>query len=173
MNTIRPKTGTPHGTESSHDETDTDEASESRQRLRSALLGLKGGAFATFVMTVFRTPISKSLPPTAEFWAKFVAGGDPEDHPLPAFILHFVYGVSGGVLYGILFERPDERTRAGIELHDLARALVFSLGLSLFGSRVILSRLLGMDLERDESLMFHVGHVIYGLALGAWVGSKR
>jgi hypothetical protein len=30
-----------------------------------------------------------------------------------------------------------------------------------------------MDLDADEALIFHVGHAIYGIALGAWVGSNR
>jgi hypothetical protein len=29
------------------------------------------------------------------------------------------------------------------------------------------------DLAQDEALIFHVGHVIYGLTLGAWVDSNR
>jgi hypothetical protein len=29
-------------------------------------------------MTVYRLPVTRSLPPTAEFWAKFVSG----DHPM-------------------------------------------------------------------------------------------
>ena len=29
-----------------------------------------------------------------------------------------------------------------------------------------------MDLATDESAVFHAGHLIYGLALGAWLGSR-
>ena len=143
------------------------------QRLRSTRLGLVGGAFATLVMTAFRMPISDSLPPTAHFWARFVGDGDPEEYPVPAFVLHVVYGVAGGGLFGALFGSRRGRTRAGIELADLGRGLVYSLVLSVFGTRVVLRRVIGMDLESDEALIFHVGHVIYGLALGAWVGSNR
>ena len=149
-----------------------EDGEDSWRRLRALLLGLKGGAFATLVMTAFRMPISRSLPPTANFWARFF-GGEPDDHPVPAFVLHVLYGVAGGAFFGLLFERRGGRTRAGIELTDIARGLLYSLGLSVFGSRVILGRVVGMDLESDEALIFHVGHAIYGLALGAWMGSNR
>lgn len=142
------------------------------QRLRSGALGVLGGTFATLVMTAFRMPISSSLPPTANFLAQFL-GGEPDDYRLSAFALHIGYGAAGGAVYGFLFQNSDARTRAGIELRDITRALGYSLGLSLFGSRVILSTVLGLDLDHDEALIFHVGHVVYGLALGAWVGSNR
>lgn len=142
------------------------------RRLRAVVLGFIGGTFATLVMTVFRMPISNSLPPTANFLAKFL-GGEPDDYRLSALILHIGYGAAGGGVYGFLFANGDARTRAGIELRDITRALGYSFGLSLFGSRIILSKVLGMDLDPDEALIFHVGHAVYGLALGAWVGSNR
>lgn len=147
------------------------ERGESRP-LQSLVLGLKGGAYATVVMTAFRMPISSSLPPTANFWAHYF-GDDPEDHPVPAFVLHLVYGVLGGGVFGLLYDRRVGQTRAGMELADIARGIVYSLVFSVFGSRIVLSRVVGMDLETDEALVFHVGHAIYGIALGAWVGSNR
>ena len=141
-------------------------------RLRSVLLGLSGGGFATLVMTLFRMPISASLPPTADFLARYL-GGDPEEYGLSAFVLHVVYGVAGGGFFGLLVFGRGGGSRAGIELRDITLGLGYSLVLSLFGSRVVLKRLVGMELTVDEALIFHVGHAIYGLALGAWVGSKR
>lgn len=38
--------------------------------------------------------------------------------------------------------------------------------------RVVLRHVLGMDLETDESAIFHTGHLSYGFALGAWIGSR-
>jgi len=149
-------------------------APDATSTARSVGLGLKGGVFATVVMTVFRMPISESLPPTANFWAHYF-GGDPDDHPGPAFALHLLYGIVGGGLFGLLFTDTAEEseTRAGIELRDLAKGLAFGLGSSLFGTHVVLRHLIGMDLDADETLIFHAGHVIYGLALGAWIGSNR
>lgn len=142
-------------------------------RIRSFALGLRGGTIATIVMTAFRMPISGSLPPTADFWAHYIGSGDADDYPVAAFVLHFVYGAVGGGLFGALFSHGGGKTRAGIELSDLARGVVYSLVFSLFGSRVVLRWMIGMDLERDEALIFHVGHLIYGLTLGAWIGSNR
>lgn len=149
-----------------------DHQSETVPRLRSVGLGLSGGAFATFLLTVFRMPISDSLPPTANFLARYV-GGDPGEYPWTSFVLHFVYGIGAGGLFGLLIRQRDDSTRAELELRDIALGLVFSLVLSLFGSRIVLNRVVGMDLKSDEALIFHVGHVIYGLALGAWIGSKQ
>lgn len=168
-------------------------------RLHGLLTGAVAGAFATVVMTVYRAPLARALPPTAEFWAKFVAGGDPEDHPLPALALHLLYGIGGGAAFGFL--RP-ERRRLGLladaddggtggpsgtdadgdtdaekeaesELSALIWGLAYAAVLSVFGERVVLGAVLDMDLSADESLVFHAGHLIYGAALGAWVGSRR
>jgi hypothetical protein len=126
-------------------------------------------------MTAYRMPISGSLPPTANFWARFVGDGSPEEYPLQAFVLHLIYGAAGGALFGTLFSdtTTGSDSRVGIELRDLLSGLGFGLGGSLFGTRVVLGRLVGMDLSRDEALIFHVGHLIYGVTLGAWLGSNR
>ena len=42
----------------------------------------------------------------------------------------------------------------------------------MFGIHVVLDRLLGLDLELDEVVIFHASHVIYGATLGAWVASE-
>lgn len=150
-----------------------DESTADTGRMRSLLLGLKGGAIATVVMTAFRMPISHSLPPTADFWAHYIGRGDADDYPAIAAVLHVLYGVLGGGLFGVLFSQTDGETRAGIELRDLIRGAGYSLALSLFGSRIILQQMIEMDLERDEALIFHVGHLIYGLTLGTWIGSNH
>jgi hypothetical protein len=135
-----------------------------------------GGLFGTVVMTVFRAPIAKSLPPTAAFLAKFV-GGRPDDHPAGALALHLLYGVVAGGVFGGLFGATDgEHVAAELgaseETAGLVAGTAYALALSAFGERVLLRRLLDMDPEDDESMIFHAGHVVYGVALGAWVGSR-
>lgn len=161
--------------EPSDEDSRTSPAEDSRERgfLRWALNGAVGGAFATVVMTAYRMPVAASLPPTARFWAEYVAGGEPEDHPLPALALHLAYGAAAGTVFGALFrtfgrtrEREDERETSGVVLGTL-----YALGLSVFGERVVLGGLLATDLDATESLVFHVGHLVYGLSLGSWVAS--
>lgn len=143
-----------------------------RERLRRIGLGILGGLIATVAMTVFRMPISESPPPTANFWAKFVAGGEPEDHTLAGLVLHLVYGAGGGALFGMLAPIPSIGTEHSQEVRGVVTGLVYGVVLSIFGERAILGGLLGMDPKPDERFVFHVGHVIYGLTLGAWVGSN-
>lgn len=143
--------------------------SVSRRGLR---LGLRGGIVATVVMTVFRVPISNSPPPTAWLWSEYVAGGEPEAHPLAGLVLHLLYGTAGGALFGaVLADRV-----AGIEVERETTAtlwgLAYGLLLSKVGATVLLERVLSMDLEPDERFVFHLSHVIYGLSLGAWFGSN-
>lgn len=139
-----------------------------------AIHGAIGGLVATVVMTAYRLPIARSLPPTAAFWEQYVGSGDAEDYPIIGLILHLGYGVMGGAVFGALYgtvgnwRAPDHVQ----ESTGILFATVYGLALSLFGSRVILGRLLGMDLDADESLVFHLSHVIYALTLGTWVGSR-
>ena len=155
-----------------------DPATESavrRLRLLDALAqGTVGGLLATVVMTAYRLPIARSLPPTAAFWARYVGSGKAKDYPGIGLLLHLGYGAGAGAVFGYLFgvagldARPEHvREAAGVGL-----ATVYGIALSIFGSRVVLGRLLDMNLDADEALVFHVSHVIYALTLGTWVGSR-
>lgn len=133
--------------------------------------GSLGGFVATVSMTVFRMPTSKSLPPTAQFWATFVGGGEPEEYPVVALLLHLVYGIGGGVFFALLSPgREDDETVA--ESKGAILGTVYGVGLSVFGMRVLLERILDTDPDTDERLVFHISHVVYGLTLGTWVGSR-
>lgn len=155
-------------------------SSPATPRVRQIRDGAVGGFVATLVMTAYRLPISRSLPPTARFWALYVAGGDEDDYPVPALVLHLLYGTVAGAVFGAagaLVGRddrtatdPDEEARR--EEVGLLAGVSYALALSWVGERVLLRGLLGMDPERDESLVFHVGHAVYGLTLGTWVGSR-
>lgn len=134
--------------------------------------GLQGGLVATAVMTAFRLPLMRLLPPTAAFWAKYVRGGDPEDYPVAGLLLHLLYGASGGAVFGALFAALDSERVIEAEQRGLAWGSVYGMVLSAFGSRVVLWELLDVRLEADELTLFHAGHLVYGLALGAWVGSR-
>jgi uncharacterized membrane protein YagU involved in acid resistance len=135
--------------------------------------GLKGGLIATAVMSLYRWPIFRALPPTAEFWAQFVGGGEADQYFVQGLVLHFLYGASGGVIFGPVFAVLNCQTRLDRERLGLGIGLVYGLALSVFGHRIIFRHLLDRELEDDEVLVFHVGHAIYGVTLGTWFGSRE
>lgn len=139
---------------------------------RRIALGVRAGTIATLVMTAYRIPISGSLPPTAAFLAKLL-GGDPDDHSIAGLALHLAYGAGGGVAFALLstaFRGPDADVRG--EAQGVLLGVIYGLLLSAFGVRALLKGLLDMDLAADERLVFHVSHVVYGLTLGTWLGSR-
>jgi hypothetical protein len=48
--------------------------------------------------------------------------------------------------------------------------LVYGLVLSAVGEWVVLGAIL--DVDPDDRFAFHIGHVLYGITLGAWVGTR-
>lgn len=139
---------------------------------RVLILGFGGGLVATCVMTVFRMPISRSLPPTANFWAQYVAGGELEEHRVEAMVLHFVYGAVAGSVFAAIFTAIDPRTPLAPETEGLLAGFLYSIPFTWAGEIIMLRRMLGMNLESDESMIFHAGHLVYGITLGAWIGSR-
>lgn len=138
----------------------------------AAVRGVQAGFVATLIMTAFRLPLMRSLPPSANFWAQYIRGGDPEDYPVMGVVLHLLYGTIAGIVFGVLFagqtaERPIEPEQRG-----LVWGTIYGLALSAFGSQIMLKEMLEVQLEADELTLFHAGHAVYGLALGAWVGSR-
>ncbi|ELY98506.1 DUF6789 family protein [Natrialba asiatica] len=138
----------------------------------AAVRGLQAGFVATLIMTAFRLPILRSLPPSANFWAQYVSGGDPDDHPIVGIALHLLYGVQAGAVFGALFALQDAEESIEPEQRGLVWGTVFGMALSAFGSQIMLKELLDIRLDTDELALFHAGHLVYGLALGAWVGSR-
>lgn len=141
--------------------------------LQSAGRGVVGGLVATVLMTLYRFPTFRALPPTAEFWAMYVAGGEPEQYPVEGLVLHFLYGGVAGGLLGLAFSLVDVRTARTRRFTAVALAVGYSLLLSVFGTRVVFRRLLGEELDDDERMVFHIGHVVYGLSLGTWLQSRE
>ncbi|RQG92903.1 hypothetical protein EA462_01390 [Natrarchaeobius halalkaliphilus] len=158
--------------ERSDERTDAVDESRLEHASRAAVRGLQAGFVATVIMTAFRLPILRSLPPSANFWAQYVSGGDPEDHPVAGLLLHVVYGVQAGAIFGALFALQDAERSIEPEQRGLVWGGVYGMALSAFGSQIMLKEALDIRLENDELALFHAGHLVYGLALGAWVGSR-
>lgn len=158
------------------EETETAEPSENAEVKRSPIgeaikYGSLGGIVATVSMTVFRMPTSKSLPPTARFWATYVGSGEPEDYTVTALLLHLLYGVMSGVVFALVTPGSEDAEEVA-ESKGAILGTIYGIALSVFGMRAILGGLLGTDPDSDERLVFHISHVVYGLTLGTWVGSR-
>ena len=138
----------------------------------AAIRGAHAGFVATAIMTAFRLPIVRSLPPSANFWARYVAGGRPEDHPVAGLGLHVLYGTSAGVGFGVLFSVLRSERSIEPEQRGIIWGAVFGMGLSAIGSQILLDALLDIRLDADELALFHAAHLVYGVSLGAWVGSR-
>ncbi|WP_049922247.1 DUF6789 family protein [Halopiger djelfimassiliensis] len=149
-----------------------DEHSRAEHAAGAALRGIQAGFVATLIMTAFRLPILRSLPPSANFWAQYVTGGDPEAHPIAGLLLHFGYGIQAGAIFGALFALQDAERSIEPEQRGLVWGSIYGMVLSAFGSQVLLKELLDIRLEADELALFHAGHLVYGLSLGAWIGSR-
>ncbi|MDJ1432608.1 hypothetical protein [Halostagnicola sp. A-GB9-2] len=158
--------------QSSNDTEDDDTRSRAEHTAVASVRGLQAGFVATCIMTAFRLPILRSLPPSANFWTQYVADGDPDDHPVAGLFLHLVYGMSAGAVFGGLFALQDAERSIEAEQRGIVWGSVYGMVLSAFGSQVMLKEVLDIRLENDELALFHAGHLVYGLALGAWVGSR-
>jgi hypothetical protein len=143
-----------------------------RSTVRATVRGIVGGLVATVLMTLYRFPLFRALPPTAEFWAMYVGGGEPEEYFSEGLVLHFLYGGVAGGLFGAAFSRLLFRSERDRRLAAIGLSLGYGLVLSVFGTRVVFKRLLDETLEPDEGIVFHVGHAIYGLTLGTWLSSR-
>ena len=138
----------------------------------AAIRGAHAGFVATAIMTAFRLPIVRSLPPSANFWARYVAGGRPEDHPIAGLGLHVLYGTSAGVVFGALFSVLRSERSIEPEQRGIVWGAVYGMCLSAMGTQVLLDALLDIRLDADELALFHAAHLVYGVSLGAWVGSR-
>lgn len=141
--------------------------------------GVEGGLLGTVVMTVFRLPVTRSLPPSADFWAQFVRGGRAMEYPVAGLLLHLLYGASAGALFAaVLPSRESVETSGGRrgpptpvgQSRAGPLAVVYGVLLSVFGERILVRGLL--DIAPDDSYAFHVGHLVYGLTLGAWLAMR-
>jgi hypothetical protein len=138
---------------------------------RPWLGGATGGFVATVSMSAFREPVSRSLPPTSGFCAR-VTGDDPGDHPVAAYLLHLLYGVGAGTVFGPLVARTPSRVTGSVK-GNIALGAVYGALLSVVGRRFVLPAVAGVELDPEEAAIFDAGHLVYGLALGAWVGTRE
>ncbi len=133
------------------------------------IAGLVGGAVATVVMTVVMMLIGDGgPPPTARIVATF-AGGDPEDHEMPGMVLHLLYGIVAGAAFAV------GAPLVGPSLDSVGVAaglgVVYGIVLMVGGMAFWMRLVIGMEPDRRMMLTFGTVHVVYGVVLGAVLGT--
>jgi len=137
--------------------------------MASVIAGLAGGLVATIGMTIVMMVMGDGgPPPTAALVAKF-AGGEPADHAMPGMALHAVYGVLAGAVFAVGAPLIGSNlgsiaVAAGL---GLAYGLVLIIGGMVFWMRLVI----GMEPDRDTMMTFGTVHVVYGVILGAFLGT--
>jgi hypothetical protein len=107
-------------------------------------------------------------PPTAALVAEF-AGGTPEEHEKPGMLLHMLYGMAAGAVFAVGVPL------VGLSLGSVgvATGLGFLYGVVLMvGGMVFWLRLvIGVEPDKDMMKVFGIVHVVYGVVLGALLGT--
>ncbi len=137
--------------------------------MTSIVAGLGCGLVATILMTAVMMAMGDGgPPPTADLVAK-LRGGASEEHAMPGMVLHVLYGVGAGAAFAV------GAPLLGVDLGSLGIAIgagaVYGVALAIGGMVFWMRLVLGMDPDRRTMSTFGTVHVVYGVALGAFVGS--
>lgn len=134
----------------------------------SVISGLAGGLLATIVMTAVMMMVGEGgPPPTADLVAKF-ADGKPDDHAMPGMVLHLLYGTAAGGVFG--YGVPliiSDATLAVTTALGVGYGLVLMLSGMVFWLRLVI----GLEPDMDMMKVFLLVHLVYGVVLGAFVGT--
>ncbi|MDZ7850541.1 MAG: hypothetical protein U5K70_06945 [Halodesulfurarchaeum sp.] len=134
----------------------------------SVIAGLVGGLVATIVMSIGMKLLGGGPPPTAALLAKFM-GGEPAAHAKPGMLLHMIYGTGAGLVFALGVPV------LGFDLGSIGTAVGLGLGYGLVlmvgGMAFWLKGIIGMKPDRDMLVTFGIVHVVYGLVLGAFLGT--
>jgi hypothetical protein len=138
--------------------------------MTTLIAGLAGGLVATIVMTIVMMVMGDGgPPPTAQLVAKF-AGGEPEDYAMPGMVLHMFYGIIAGVVFALGVPALGIVDLGSIGL-AVAAGFVYGLVLMIGGMVFWMRMVIGMEPDGDMMKMFGTVHVIYGVVLGAFIGT--
>lgn len=137
--------------------------------MASVIAGLAGGLVATIVMTALMMVMGDGgPPPTAALVAKF-AGGEPADHAMPGMVLHLIYGILAGAVFavGVPLVGLDFGSMAVAIGLGILYGIVLMIGGMVFWMRTVI----GMEPDRDTVVTFGTVHLVYGIVLGAFLGT--
>jgi hypothetical protein len=132
--------------------------------------GLAGGLVATIVMTIVMMVMGDGgPPPTARLVARF-AGGEPEEYAMPGMVLHVLYGIGAGVVFALGVPALNIIDLGSIGL-AAAAGFVYGLVLMIGGMVFWMRMVIGLEPDGDMMRMFGTVHVVYGVVLGAFIGT--
>ncbi|MFB6205375.1 MAG: hypothetical protein ABEJ05_02450 [Haloglomus sp.] len=138
--------------------------------MTTLIAGLAGGLVATIVMTIVMMVMGEGgPPPTARLVATF-SGGEPEDYAMPGMVLHLIYGTLAGAVFALGVPALGIVDLGSIGLAVAAGfgyGLVLMLGGMVFWMRMVI----GMEPDGDMVKLFGTVHVVYGVVLGAFIGT--
>jgi hypothetical protein len=138
--------------------------------MTTLLAGLAGGLVATIVMTMLMMVMGDGgPPPTARLVAKF-AGGEPEDYAMSGMVVHMLYGIIAGVVFALGVPALGIIDLGSIGL-AVAAGLVYGLVLMIGGMVFWMRMIIGMEPDGNMMRTFGTVHVVYGLVLGAFIGT--
>jgi hypothetical protein len=137
--------------------------------MASVIAGLAGGVVATIVMTIGMLILGDGEPPpTASLVATF-AGGTPEAHAIFGIVLHLFYRSVAGTVFAVGV------SLVGLSLGSLTvtvgLGLVYGIFLMIGGILFCMCLVLGIEPHRDMLIVFGTVHVVYGVVLGAFLGT--
>ena len=137
--------------------------------MASVIAGLVWGFVATIVMTMTMMAVGDGgPPPTAALVAKF-AGGTPEEHKKPGMLLHMLYGTIAGAVLAVGVPL------VGLSLDSIGVAIglgfVYGVVLMIGGMVFWLRLVIGVEPDKDMMKVFGIVHVVYGVVLGALLGT--
>ena len=137
--------------------------------MASVIAGLVWGFVATIVMTMTMMAVGDGgPPPTAALVAKF-AGGTPEEHKKPGMLLHMLYGTIAGAVFAVGVPL------VGLSLDSICVAIglgfVYGVVLMIGGMVFWLRLVIGVEPDKDMMKVFGIVHVVYGVVLGALLGT--
>jgi hypothetical protein len=138
--------------------------------MTTLIAGLAGGLVATIVMTIVMMIMGDGgPPPTARLVAKF-AGGEPDDYAMPGMVLHMLYGIGAGAVFALGVPALNVVDLGSIGL-AVAAGFVYGLVLMIGGMVFWMRMVIGMEPDGDMMRMFGTVHVVYGVVLGAFIGT--
>lgn len=136
----------------------------------AALNGIVGGFVATLVMTAFMMALGDdSPPPTALFWSKYVGDGSPDDYMMQGMVLHVLYGIGAGLVFGAGAVALGFGVTGGL-VTGLIGGVVWGVVLFVFAAAFWMNVVLAIDAEPTQVGLFLLFHLVYGVVLGGWMG---